>query len=181
MIRSLPIANSRLIQGKSQRVWSRVGHSQRSCDASPFPWVCASTFHTYKRFVLTLTVPVWRSKFWAKLTLRVVIARAADDIFNSEIRAASVYDEMNQAYVSISQDRAIDVQGDARVYGYITVLRAVRTLNFMNAEPYELDFALPKKISMRIVIEVKGIARVAYNVTSKPPSEPFSIVLLQSI
>ncbi|RFU80292.1 gmp synthase [Trichoderma arundinaceum] len=100
---------------------------------------------------------------------RVAIARAADDIFISEIRAAGVYDEMSQAYVAISQDRAVGVQGDARVYGYIAILRAVKTLDFMSAEPYNFDFALIKKISTRIVNEVEGIARVTYDFTSKPP------------
>ncbi|KAK3325818.1 GMP synthase [Apodospora peruviana] len=100
---------------------------------------------------------------------RVAIARAADNIFISEIKAAGVYDEMSQAYVAISQDRAVGVQGDARVYGYIAILRAVKTLDFMSAEPYEFDFALLKKISTRIVNEVDGIARVTYDITSKPP------------
>lgn len=119
---------------------------------------------------------------------RVAIARAADHIFISEIRAAGVYDEvsllaclflllegqlttrqMSQAYVAISQDRAVGVQGDARVYGYIAILRAVKTLDFMSAEPYEFDFGLLKRISTRIVNEVDGIARVTYDITSKPP------------
>ncbi|KAK4449548.1 class I glutamine amidotransferase-like protein [Podospora aff. communis PSN243] len=100
---------------------------------------------------------------------RVAIARAADHIFISEIRAAGVYDEMSQAYVAISQDRAVGVQGDARVYGYIAILRAVKTLDFMSAEPFEFDFGLLKRISTRIVNEVDGIARVTYDITSKPP------------
>ncbi|KAK3344095.1 GMP synthase [Lasiosphaeria hispida] len=100
---------------------------------------------------------------------RVAIARAADHIFISEIKAAGVYDEMSQAYVAISQDRAVGVQGDARVYGYIAILRAVKTLDFMSAEPYEFDFGLLKRISTRIVNEVEGIARVTYDITSKPP------------
>ncbi|KAJ1329050.1 glutamine-hydrolyzing GMP synthase [Microdochium nivale] len=100
---------------------------------------------------------------------RVRIARAADHIFIAEIRAAGVYDEMSQAYVAISNDRAVGVQGDARVYGYIAILRAVKTLDFMSAEPYDFDFALLKRISTRIVNEVDGIARVTYDITSKPP------------
>ncbi|KAK0644467.1 GMP synthase [Cercophora newfieldiana] len=100
---------------------------------------------------------------------RVAIARAADHIFISEIKAAGVYDQMSQAYVAISQDRAVGVQGDARVYGYIAILRAVKTLDFMSAEPFEFDFGLLKRISTRIVNEVDGIARVTYDITSKPP------------
>ncbi|KAK0616871.1 GMP synthase [Immersiella caudata] len=100
---------------------------------------------------------------------RVAIARAADHIFISEIKASGVYDEMSQAYVAISQDRAVGVQGDARVYGYIAILRAVKTLDFMSAEPFEFDFGLLKRISTRIVNEVDGVARVTYDITSKPP------------
>ncbi|KAH6685729.1 GMP synthase [Plectosphaerella plurivora] len=100
---------------------------------------------------------------------RVRIARAADHIFISSIREAGIYDEISQAYVAISQDRAVGVQGDARVYGYIAILRAVRTLDYMSAEPYNFDFQLIKKISTRIVNEVEGIARVTYDFTSKPP------------
>ncbi|KAH7032939.1 GMP synthase [Microdochium trichocladiopsis] len=100
---------------------------------------------------------------------RVRITRTADHIFISEIRNAGVYDEMSQAYVAISKDRAVGVQGDARVYGYIAILRAVKTLDFMSAEPYDFDFALLKRISTRIVNEVDGIARVTYDITSKPP------------
>ncbi|KAH7353477.1 GMP synthase [Plectosphaerella cucumerina] len=100
---------------------------------------------------------------------RVKIARAADHIFISSIREAGIYDEISQAYVAISQDRAVGVQGDARVYGYIAILRAVRTLDYMSAEPYNFDFQLMKKISTRIVNEVEGIARVTYDFTSKPP------------
>ncbi|WYZ34019.1 hypothetical protein EsH8_I_000295 [Colletotrichum jinshuiense] len=100
---------------------------------------------------------------------RVAIARAADHIFISEIKAAGVYDEISQAYVAISQDRAVGVQGDARVYGYIAILRAVKTLDYMSAEPYEFDFSFIKRVSTRIVNEVDGIARVTYDITSKPP------------
>jgi GMP synthase (glutamine-hydrolysing) len=100
---------------------------------------------------------------------RVAIARAADHIFISMIREAGVYDEMSQAYVAISNDRAVGVQGDARVYGYIAILRAVKTLDFMSAEPYDFKFDLLKRISTRIINEVDGIARVTYDITSKPP------------
>ncbi|KAF6830803.1 GMP synthase [Colletotrichum plurivorum] len=83
---------------------------------------------------------------------KVEIARKADHIFISMIREAGIYDE-----------------GDARVYGYIIILRAVKTLDFMSAEPYPFPPALLNKIATRIVNEVEGIARVTYDITSKPP------------
>lgn len=69
---------------------------------------------------------------------------------------------------------AVGVQGDARVYGYICILRAVTSLDMMSAEPYEFEWSLLKKISRRIVNEVDGIARVVYDTTSKPPGKSLS-------
>ncbi|GJC92856.1 GMP synthase [Colletotrichum higginsianum] len=88
---------------------------------------------------------------------RVAIARAADNIFISMIKEAGIYD-----------------QGDARVYGYIVILRAVQTADFMSCEPFEFDFNLLKKISTRIVNEVEGVSRVVYDITSKPPGKSAS-------
>ncbi|KAF6814241.1 GMP synthase [Colletotrichum sojae] len=100
---------------------------------------------------------------------KVEIARKADHIFISMIREAGIYDEMAQAYAGLDSSRAVGVQGDARVYGYIIILRAVKTLDFMSAEPYPFPPALLNKIATRIVNEVEGIARVTYDITSKPP------------
>lgn len=100
---------------------------------------------------------------------RVAIARKADHIFISMIREAGIYNEMSQAYAGLDTNRAVGVMGDARVYGYIIILRAVTTTNFMTAEPYEFKFDLLKKIARRIVNEVDGVARVTYDITSKPP------------
>ncbi|KAI3538272.1 GMP synthase [Colletotrichum filicis] len=100
---------------------------------------------------------------------RVAIARAADNIFISMIKEAGIYNEMSQAYAAVDSNKAVGVQGDARVYGYIIILRAVKTLDFMSAEPYEFDFNLLKRISTRIINEVDGVARCTYDITSKPP------------
>ncbi|KAK0739289.1 class I glutamine amidotransferase-like protein [Apiosordaria backusii] len=100
---------------------------------------------------------------------RVAIARKADHIFISMIREAGIYNEMSQAYAGLDTSRAVGVMGDARVYGYIIILRAVTSTNFMTAEPYEFSFDLMKKIARRIVNEVDGVARVTYDLTSKPP------------
>ncbi|GKU00353.1 gmp synthase [Fusarium langsethiae] len=100
---------------------------------------------------------------------RVEIVRKADHIFISMIREAGIYDEVTQAYAALDSSRAVGVQGDARVYGYICILRAVTSLDMMSAEPYEFKWSLLKAISRRIVNEVDGIARVVYDTTSKPP------------
>ncbi|KAL1854955.1 hypothetical protein VTK73DRAFT_8636 [Phialemonium thermophilum] len=100
---------------------------------------------------------------------RVEIVRKADHIFISMIREAGLYNEITQAYAALDTNRAVGVQGDSRVYGYICVLRAVTSLDMMSAEPYEFPWALLKAISRRIVNEVDGIARVVYDTTSKPP------------
>ncbi|KAL7936354.1 hypothetical protein V8C35DRAFT_295295 [Trichoderma chlorosporum] len=100
---------------------------------------------------------------------RVEIIRKADHIFISMIREAGIYDEVTQAYAALDTSKAVGVQGDARVYGYICILRAVTSLDMMSAEPYEFKWDLLRAISRRIVNEVDGIARVVYDTTSKPP------------
>ncbi|ROT42068.1 GMP synthase [Sodiomyces alkalinus F11] len=100
---------------------------------------------------------------------RVEIVRRADHIFISMIKEAGLYQEVTQAYAALDTNRAVGVQGDSRVYGYICILRAVTSLDMMSAEPYEFSWTLLKAISRRIVNEVDGIARVVYDTTSKPP------------
>ncbi|EQK99488.1 GMP synthase [Ophiocordyceps sinensis CO18] len=100
---------------------------------------------------------------------RVAIARKADHIFISMIKEAGIYNQMSQAYAGLDTSRAVGVMGDQRVYGYIIILRAVTSTDFMSAEPYEFEFGLLKKIARRIVNEVDGVSRVTYDVTSKPP------------
>ena len=68
---------------------------------------------------------------------KVEIARRADDIFISEIRKAGLYDQISQAFAALDPSRAVGVMGDKRVYGYIIVLRAVTTTDFMTAEACE--------------------------------------------
>lgn len=66
---------------------------------------------------------------------------------------------------------AVGVMGDSRVYGMICILRAITSVDFMSAEPYEFQFQLLKNICRRIVNEVDGITRVVYDCTSKPPGK----------
>ncbi|OLN97774.1 GMP synthase [glutamine-hydrolyzing] protein-like protein [Colletotrichum chlorophyti] len=116
---------------------------------------------------------------------RVEIARKADHIYISMIKEAGIYDEMSQAYAGLDTNKgrfvgkmrlltdwsiaAVGVQGDARVYGYIVILRAVTTRDFMSAEVYEFPWRLLQSIARRIVNEVEGVSRVTYDLTSKPP------------
>ncbi|TGJ84827.1 hypothetical protein E0Z10_g3907 [Xylaria hypoxylon] len=99
----------------------------------------------------------------------VEIVRKADNIFISMIKEAGIYDQMSQAYAALDTNRAVGVMGDSRVYGMICILRAITSVDFMSAEPFEFPFQLLKNICRRIVNEVDGITRVVYDCTSKPP------------
>jgi GMP synthase (glutamine-hydrolysing) len=80
--------------------------------------------------------PALSLRVMGEVTLeRLDIARAADVIVMAEIRASGLYDEVSQALVAITQDRALGCQGDKRVYGYLAIVRAVKTTDFMSAEP----------------------------------------------
>ncbi|KAL6910527.1 class I glutamine amidotransferase-like protein [Trichoderma evansii] len=100
---------------------------------------------------------------------RIEIARKADHIFISMIKEAGIYNQISQAYAGLDTSKAVGVMGDTRVYGYIIILRAVTTSDFMSAEPYEFSFSLLKAIARRIVNEVDGVSRVTYDLSSKPP------------
>lgn len=100
---------------------------------------------------------------------RVEIARKCDHIWISMIKEAGIYNEIAQAYAGLDTNRAVGVMGDDRVYGYIVILRAVTSSNFMTAEPYAFSFEFIKEVARRIVNEVVGVCRVTYDITSKPP------------
>ncbi|KAG9259045.1 GMP synthase [Emericellopsis atlantica] len=100
---------------------------------------------------------------------RVDIARKADHIFISMIKEAGLYDEISQAFAGLDTSRSVGVFGDQRVWGYIIILRAVRTKDFMSAEVFNFDNAFLQEISRKICNEVDGVSRVVYDLTSKPP------------
>lgn len=100
---------------------------------------------------------------------RVELVRQADHIFISEIRAAGIYNEMSQAFAALDTSRAVGVMGDSREYGYLCILRAVTSVDFMSAEPYGFDPKLITRIANRIPNEVHGFTRVVYDYTGKPP------------
>ncbi len=97
------------------------------------------------------------------------ILRLADKIFIEEIRRAGLYDDIWQAFAVLLPVRTVGVMGDYRTYDYVVGLRAVTSTDGMTADFYPFDMAFIGRIATRIVNEVKGVNRVVYDVTSKPP------------
>ncbi|KAJ3544511.1 hypothetical protein NM208_g3006 [Fusarium decemcellulare] len=100
---------------------------------------------------------------------RVEIARKADHIFISMIKEAGLYDQMSQAFAGLDTNRSVGVFGDQRVWGYIVILRAVRTKDFMSAEVFNFDNSFLQDVARAICNQVDGVSRVVYDFTSKPP------------
>ena len=105
------------------------------------------------------------------------LLRRADAIFIDELRATidpdtgrSWYDQTSQAFAVFLPVKSVGVMGDGRTYDYVVALRAVETSDFMTADWAELPYGLLKKVSSRIINEVRGINRVTYDVSSKPPA-----------
>jgi len=98
------------------------------------------------------------------------LLRRADDIFIQELRAAGWYDKTAQAFAVFLPVKSVGVMGDGRTYEYVVALRAVQTTDFMTAEWAPLPHALLARISSRIINEVRGINRVTYDISSKPPA-----------
>ncbi|KAK9446453.1 uncharacterized protein V1518DRAFT_423992 [Limtongia smithiae] len=101
---------------------------------------------------------------------QVEIARKADYIFIEEIRKAGLYDSISQAFACLLPVKSVGVMGDMRTYEQVIALRAIETVDFMTADWYVFDARFLKTVSSRIVNEVAGVARVVYDVTSKPPA-----------
>jgi GMP synthase (glutamine-hydrolysing) len=97
------------------------------------------------------------------------ILRRADDIFLEEIRNAGLYDAIWQAFAVLLPVRTVGVMGDERTYDHVCALRAVTSTDGMTADYYPLPHELLGRMSTRIINEVRGINRVVYDVTSKPP------------
>lgn len=123
---------------------------------------------------------VWRHPFPGPgLAIRVLgeltrerldILREADDIMIQEITKAGVYNDIGQAFVVLLPVKSVGVMGDSRTYEQACAIRCVTTSDFMTADWYHMDYALLGRISTRIINEVRGINRVCYDISSKPPA-----------
>jgi GMP synthase (glutamine-hydrolysing) len=100
----------------------------------------------------------------------VALLQRADDIFIQELRAADWYDKTAQAFAVFLPVKSVGVMGDGRTYEYVVALRAVQTTDFMTADWAPLPHELLAKVSSRIINEVRGINRVTYDISSKPPA-----------
>ena len=101
---------------------------------------------------------------------KVKLVQDADAIFRREMQLAGFDKYANQYFVALTNVRSVGCMGDERTYDYACLLRAVTTTDFMTAEAAELPWSLIGKVTNRIVNEVKGISRVFYDCTGKPPS-----------
>ncbi|MRJ08917.1 glutamine-hydrolyzing GMP synthase [Ornithobacterium rhinotracheale] len=101
---------------------------------------------------------------------KVEILQKADAIFIEELRKANLYDAVSQAFVVLLPVKSVGVMGDERTYEYTAVVRSADTIDFMTATWSRLPYELLEKVSSRIINEVKGINRVAYDISSKPPA-----------
>ena len=98
------------------------------------------------------------------------LLRRADAIFIDELRAAGWYDKTSQAFAVFLPLKSVGVMGDGRSYDYVIALRAVQTQDFMTARLTELPHDLLGRVANRIINEVKGVNRVVYDISGKPPA-----------
>ncbi len=100
---------------------------------------------------------------------KLEILRKADTIYLDEIRKAGLYDEIWQAFAVLLPVRTVGVMGDGRTYDYVCALRAVTSTDGMTADYYPFEHSFLARVSTRIINEVRGINRIVYDITSKPP------------
>lgn len=98
------------------------------------------------------------------------ILRQADYIYIEELYNFNLYDDISQAFAVFLPVKSVGVVGDARRYEYVVTLRAVKTVDFMTAHIGHLPWEFLEKVSSRIINEVSGVSRVAYDISSKPPA-----------
>jgi GMP synthase (glutamine-hydrolysing) len=101
---------------------------------------------------------------------RLEILRQADRIFIEEIKKGGVYDDIWQAFCVFVPVKTVGVMGDERTYENVIALRAVTSLDGMTAKWARIPYDLLEKISVRIINEVRGVNRVVYDISTKPPS-----------
>ena len=100
---------------------------------------------------------------------KLEILRKADTVYLDEICTQGLYDEIWQAFAVLLPVRTVGVMGDSRTYDYVCALRAVTSTDGMTADYYPFSHDFLGRVSTRIINEVRGINRVVYDITSKPP------------
>jgi GMP synthase (glutamine-hydrolysing) len=98
------------------------------------------------------------------------ILKQADCIFIEELRAADLYDKVSQAFAVFLPVKSVGVVGDGRAYEWVVALRAVETIDFMTAHWAHLPYEFLGRVSNRIINELRGISRVVYDISGKPPA-----------
>lgn len=101
---------------------------------------------------------------------RLDILRQADEIFINELKKTNIYNKVGQSLAALLPVKSVGVMGDSRTYSYIISLRSVDTVDFMTADWTKIPHEVLEKISNRIVNEVRGVNRVVYDITQKPPA-----------
>jgi len=101
---------------------------------------------------------------------KLALLREADDIFIQELRSNGLYDQIWQAFVALLSVRSVGVMGDSRTYEYTAALRAVTSMDGMTADWARIPTEVLARISTRITNELRGINRVVYDISSKPPA-----------
>ena len=123
---------------------------------------------------------IWRQPFPGPgLAIRIIgdvtqarlsILRKAEVILLKEIRGNGLYKKLRQSFVVLLPLKSVGIMGDRRIYGYIAAIRAVTSADVMTPDWARLPHSLLGKISSRIINEVKGINRLVYDISSKPPN-----------
>lgn len=101
---------------------------------------------------------------------KVAVLQDADWIFREEIARAGLEKEVHQYFAVLTDMRSVGVMGDGRTYDYTVALRGVTTTDFMTADWARIPYEVLDLVSRRIVNEVRGINRIVYDITSKPPA-----------
>ena len=123
---------------------------------------------------------VWRHPFPGPgLAVRVIgeitpkrleVLRAADEILIDEIKSAGLYRKISQALAILVPVQTVGVMGDSRTFENVIAIRAVETTDFMTADFSQIPYEVLGLISSRIINEVRGVNRVVYDISSKPPA-----------